>query len=1705
MSNSYRIRTQVGVDKSLKVLLDQDFEFLEVLSLKILQSQIYTRPCSDYGVIIGRVTANDGFGIPNAKVSVFIPLSPEDGENPIIADLYPYKTLTDLNEDGYRYNLLPYTQQHSGHNPTGTFFDREDVLTDPTLIQVFDKYYKYTARTNESGDYMIFGVPVGSQTLHIDIDLSDIGEFSLSPQDLIRMGVATQAQVAGTKFKSSSNLNELPQIISINRTIEVDPLWGQSEICNIGITRTDFDLTAEANITITPTAIFMGSLISSNDDQFQKKNCKPKIKQGNLCNLVAGPGEILSIRQTIQQDINGRPVLETFSLEQGGQVIDENGTWLVDVPMNLDYVITNEFGERVLSDDPKKGIPTKGKYRFKVKWNQEPTLNEAVKRGYFLVPNVKEWGWQNSGSDPLISSTSTNEYDEALKSYAFSLDWEDYGNPLTPIGLQMIQEAIDCEDRFYPMEYNKVYSVSQLIDQYRKGYLPNRMVSIKNILDDACESENVKFPTNDAILRFDLVYLLFTIMLFIFKPIIYILLVVVHILAWLLKYILGPILAIIVAVVFIIIIIICYIIYAICFGCLTCPDIEELGPLIDTMLNLYKYFTNIPLPNLSYSDCELCDCNQGESPFSPGGTDPSGTGINVDEVVQNSGINSKLSQYTIAGYYTQSLLTTTFSFPLIISELFAGKAINNNTPTANDTVPQLLEYDNGSDRYIFTNSLTISERLNLFNNKSKYFNNDNTNNPGGGVNRIRVTFESNTNISPTSEIPLPIDKWHLDNVIAISVVPSQLQYFTEGKLISFQDPLLSQDVNLTGFTSWNQFGTASMTGTPININASVQISYANPNGAGTISPSNSLYTITQDSDDASYHKFGMDIEYFQVITGMTYSTFSSNSNPANIYSLNNRFLDNDILWNLVEDDGCWISSGTSNPLSYFENYQNQGIVFLVRGVDPNTSRRQHSYDLSVLFGYNFYHNSGQFVVTGDYKMNIPIQGSYKSVSHTNMILDTTITDTSNGTGLNLYYDSFHFQPASVGNASFTAFTSNLPSYYSKLDSTSSTFTPTGAPGNLSLPCNFNLTYGARIKPFATLYNGFTIQYTNLVFTIPSCDFYSGGTNPITETKGYFINEIVEGGSVFLQNSSVILGGPITQTGFVYSPRYSGDFNFINNVTSVNNQIVMRSDRLPTSTSTTDIVGNSFALHGNINFAIYYLEDDGTSLNEPQSQNTPQTNDPNETIENNADLPDANNVLQTFSCGGMIPLGCYSGGTNEVSFYPKPNDCYGNDWNDDNREIMENGCYILVTSILGTLINGKDFEILSEWISRIQITFGACRNVWSHVFTNNWINGTLYAFAFKNDRFFTQPTDTPPNFPFSVYCRDTVFLHPTNNFYYRSSPYNENNGFIGSNPPSPSPLFPNLPGYGGNSKNLKYPTTIIDLGPRTFYLQELVMSDDYDGYVANRLNDTTYTDTDEILNLFILSRLLNTGFLQQLLGTGGANILNYFDQRSKFFVDGDYAQMISISSELGISDFEAANYPTNPSGQDPIYFSNSDSTDVIIGIFFSSDTQVRDFITPKRTIISPTSPSTDSCAFNSFNVFSQKVPFYQWSIKQSDAGASQDSIFGSQKNDWYTQPLTTSFLTNRYQSMDRLLQSSRYFRTNGNTQTQYFKGYIYSVTPTGEYNPAVSSQDPNTAPYSINERIVTVGAPQHFYFGLKKGKTAFDRFSKQWINFEVITD
>ena len=172
-SKSFRVRTQVGKDQNLTFELKQDFDLLEILSLSLTQREVYTRMCADFGVICGRVIVNGGFGIPNAKVSVFIPLDGADEGNEVIKQMYPFKQPFDKNDEGVRYNLLSKDPNFACHIPVGTFPRLKDVLTQQTVESVFKKYYKFTAKTNEAGDFMIYGVPVGSHSLVMDVDLSD--------------------------------------------------------------------------------------------------------------------------------------------------------------------------------------------------------------------------------------------------------------------------------------------------------------------------------------------------------------------------------------------------------------------------------------------------------------------------------------------------------------------------------------------------------------------------------------------------------------------------------------------------------------------------------------------------------------------------------------------------------------------------------------------------------------------------------------------------------------------------------------------------------------------------------------------------------------------------------------------------------------------------------------------------------------------------------------------------------------------------------------------------------------------------------------------------------------------------------------------------------------------------------------------------------------------------------------------------------------------------------------------------------------------------------------------------------------------------------------------------------------------------------------------------------------------------------------------
>ena len=1593
MPETIRLKTQVGVDREINVQLDQDFEQLEILSLKVRSEDVYTRMCADYGVVVGRVVANGGYGVPNVRVSVFVPLSEDDANNEVISTLYPYTSLTDVNEDGYRYNLLPYDQQYTGHIPTGTFPTRTDVLTNPAIIEVYDKYYKFTVKTNGSGDYMIMGVPVGAHTLVMDCDLSNIGPFSQSPQDLIRMGRATAEQLDGVNFKSSTNLYSLPQIVNINQSVNVNPFWGQPEVCQINIARNDFDLRS-VGINIQPSAIFMGSLVTGIDDEAVEKNCKPPRDMGNLCNLSVGPGEIISVRQTIFQDTQGRPILEQGALPQGGKVIDGDGTWVLDVPMNLNYVVTNEFGEQVFSQDPTVGIPTKGKYRFKVKYTQPTSFEtEEIRRGYFLVPNIKEYGWMTADDDPAyIVDTNDTNYKKFIGSYYFGTDWSGYTNQA---------DAIACKDTFYEMDYNKVYTVSQHYDQYKKGFNRSKFVGIKEITDSSCASENNKYPATDGVQSFDF----FVFLLNIFLPINYYILLalipILHILAFiwplfrlLFTFVYGT---------------IAWLVYWICLGVNVifdvgpCNEPPSFSKIFD---DIGEPFKKITLPNISYPDCQLCDC---------GNTEETGTNPSVNNAEQTSLTDIVSSN---AQFFTTS---NWISGDDVLQKTLGGLGVNNATLKT----PLYKPKDSG---YSFIDNLPIWETVNKFNLKSKYFDSD----VYAGSNRIKVVVEPDLNGTNPN-------LFHYDNIMVLFVEPGISSNLTSGQLLSFQQTQLSNDPNPKAVSTGNATG---ITGTTKQ-GQTIKVNYADP--TTQILKTVEYVLSGASSAQTTNYKFSSDIEYFQVITGTTYDEFVTNNSNTLSSSLKNQ-----ISQQITFFKNQGIDIETNSYTNYLENWAggNLGMIFLVRGVDPNSGRKKIKYDLSRIFGNNSWGNQ---VITGDFFLNIPVQPGLMNVRH-----DDFTDNTQNNSGY-LYYPSYTF----TAGTQYSAYTTNLQQYYSSLDRTKiNNFNPTSDPNTRLVGEMVNVGSSYELQAVQRTPNGIGYQ-TNL----------SGG-------------EYIEGGSYIYYNpyATVTPFDGNNNNGMLpaiyFAPKYNAK-----NLTMYSERLVMRSDRLPTGTQPEIKENNNYAGQASGNLTYVTVTDNGNSAITGSASGAGGINP--------TDNPDVttggtiNKVIDSFSCTGMVDLTCYTNQNGEFIVLPSTNECNNN----SGGEIVKNGCYVLVNTPILTL--GSDWASLYQWLQRFRMNFAICRGVLSHTFVNSWVNGSLFAFPFTSKVFFDS-NNKPYNRKVStnfitgnkevnyLYCGDLLVFEPTSsNFYYRSSPYNGTN-FVGGRA-STSLSQP------VNTKNILFPTTLLDMGPKYVWQSEVNKDPNYFGYQMNKFNSTSWSDDSNLLQLFIVSRLVNQNFLESLTGAiFGTGTVNALFSRREDRVDGDFAQMLQINSQYGIVPFTAENYPDDPNvtGDNPIYVGGDSDGNPVFGVFYSGYSENRDLISPRR--IDRTFTGSTLIA-DYLGTKSQEVPFYKWSNNAWLEG--EPTIFGNQDNEWYTYGGNSIVDSKKYQELDRRLEP--FFKGN-NDLLQNAYGYIYQRNPDGTYNKV-----PTTP---TNERTLT-SAPWYFYFGLKRGKTAMDKYIQQYLGTE----
>jgi hypothetical protein len=342
-----------------------------------------------------------------------------------------------------RYNLFPRVR--NGNNPShraiGNFPTQSDFTHYPQYVEIMEKYYKFTTVTNESGDYMIFGVPVGNQNIVMDFDVFDTSSFDLSANDLAEQlasseviktletaaGVETTVEnkIPGFIYKGNNNfdievktnIDEMPNIFHQVKQITISPFWGDEDACDVGISRCDFKI----NFKYTPSAVFFG-YIHSPSSAF---NIEPTYKyssayKNQLSNYdVPAPdasnnwmGEIYPYQEmeivVYRIDDINKPIRKRVGVFTGSKY---NGIFRITLPMYMDYYVTNEFGDLVKTDDTTIGIPTKGYYSFEIYDTQEAWNGRRKAWGYFnneILPGIRIpasntgqaelGGWHNEGA-----------------------------------------------------------------------------------------------------------------------------------------------------------------------------------------------------------------------------------------------------------------------------------------------------------------------------------------------------------------------------------------------------------------------------------------------------------------------------------------------------------------------------------------------------------------------------------------------------------------------------------------------------------------------------------------------------------------------------------------------------------------------------------------------------------------------------------------------------------------------------------------------------------------------------------------------------------------------------------------------------------------------------------------------------------------------------------------------------------------------------------------------------------------------------------------------------------------------------------------------------------------------------------------------------------------------------------------------------------
>jgi hypothetical protein len=245
-----------------------------------------------------------------------------------------------------------------------------------------------------------------------------------------------------------------------------------------------------------------------------------------------------------------------------------------------------------------------------------------------------------------------------------------------------------------------------------------------------------------------------------------------------------------------------------------------------------------------------------------------------------------------------------------------------------------------------------------------------------------------------------------------------------GTLLSFVNPILTRDVNAK-FTGSTGSYSRGISGTPLNSGVSTyNVQYCDPNNQ--LNDLTVSYVLSTGSTLSNY-QYPADIEYFQVITGLTISqasTMWNTSTSGTLPSVMNS--GTSIIYNEKTTGGTVTTYVTPEYkiADIFESFSDKYILILQRGVDPYSPIYNNKYGLGKLFGLS---DENSLTITANTRLNIPIQ----------KLPNNSISVQNFSSQNNIFYPSHFFVGGINGSTTpgqvWSAFTTSNVGYYGSYD------------------------------------------------------------------------------------------------------------------------------------------------------------------------------------------------------------------------------------------------------------------------------------------------------------------------------------------------------------------------------------------------------------------------------------------------------------------------------------------------------------------------------------------------------------------------------------------------------------------------------------------------------------------------------------------------